>query len=96
VAPELRVVVEHATDPFGRGLASIRGAIALQGRGASSGVPNGWSRPGEVLFDGFAAWLAPSVPPELPRAGCGLFLVAAVARSAVSLTEGRCTETQWR
>jgi uncharacterized protein len=75
VAPELRVVVAHATSLFIIVPTSIRGAFAyhraqlVEWRAV---WPIGVS---SVLAAAGAAWLAPSVPPQLLKIGFGIFLL---------------------
>jgi uncharacterized protein len=79
-APDIRVVVAHATSLFVIVPTSIRGVIAYHRAGLvewRAVWPIGFS---SVLAAAGAAWLAPSVPPELLKVGFGLFLLVSGLR----------------
>lgn len=79
-APDLRVVVAHATSLFVIVPTSIRGAYAYHRAGLvewRAVWPIGIS---SVLAAAGAAWVAPSIPPELLKVGFGVFLLASGVR----------------
>jgi uncharacterized protein len=82
VAPELRVVVAHATSLFVIVPTSIRGALAYHRAGLVEWRvvwPIGLS---SVLAAAGAAWIAPSIPPQWLKVGFGVFLVLSGLRLA--------------
>jgi len=82
VAPDLHVVVAHATSLFVIVPTSIRGAVAYHRAGLvewRAVWPIGVS---SVLAAVGAAWIAPSVPPEMLKVAFGGFLIVSGARLA--------------
>jgi uncharacterized protein len=82
VAPDLRVVVAHATSLFVIVPTSIRGAVAFHRAGLvewRAVWPIGLS---SVLAAAGAAWIAPSIPPQWLKIGFGAFLVISGIRLA--------------
>jgi len=82
VAPELQVVVAHATSLFVIVPTSIRGAFAFHRAGLvewRAVWPIGIS---SVLAAAGAAWLAPMIPPQLLKIGFGTFLLISGIRLA--------------
>jgi uncharacterized protein len=101
VAPELRVVVAHATSLFVIVPTSIRGALAYHRAGLvewRAVWPIGIS---SVLAAAGAAWLALLVPPQVLKVGFGVFLTVSGVRLALrkpppsAASQGRPLRLSW-
>jgi len=82
VAQDIQVVVAHATSLFVIVPTSIRGALTYHRAGLvewRAVWPIGIS---SVLAAAGAAWLAPSIPPQLLKIGFGMFLLISGVRLA--------------